>query len=142
MLKHLKHINEELRIAEADDRTLEAMKRNLLFRLGEYKDSILLNVEYDKESGKPKYKYFENIDMRSMLRELNNELTEEFVEDLKVKEFLTDINETMKLKKPKIKRDIRKKFKQYYKDIESTIKKLRGEFKKESYILSYERYNK
>lgn len=126
MLKHLKIISEELRIADVDDETLKAMKSNLLFRLGEYRDSALFNVEYNEENNEVEYKYFDKIDIRSMMRELNNELTEEFVSDLNVHEFLTSINELMNLKEPNIKRKIRKSFEEYYKSIDSKIEEIKS----------------
>lgn len=125
MLKYLKSINEELRVADTDEKTLESMKSNLLFRLGEYRESILSNIEYNLRTNKVEYKNFDTIDIKSMMRELNNELTEEFVADLNVHAFLRKINQLMILKKRNTKRKIRKTFEEYYKSVDLRIDELR-----------------
>lgn len=125
MLKYLKSIKEELRISDTDEKTLESLKSNLLFRLGEYRESILNNIEYNLRTNKVEYKNFDTIDIKSMIRELNNELTEEFVADINVHAFLRKINQLMILKKRNTKRKIRKTFEEYYKSIDIRIDKLR-----------------
>jgi len=125
MLKYLKSINEELRVADIDEKTLESMKSNLLFRLGEYRESILSNIEYNLRTNKVEYKNFDTIDIKSMMRELNNELTEEFVADLNVHAFLRKINQLMILKKRNTKRKVRKTFEEYYKSVDLRIDELR-----------------
>lgn len=126
MLKYLKSINEELKIADADEKTLESMKNNLLFRLSEYRESILNNIIYDTRTNKVEYKNFDTIDIKSMMRELNNELTEEFVADLNVHALLRKVNQIMTLKKRNAKTTIRRTFEQYYKSIDKRIEGLRG----------------
>ena len=125
MLKYLKSINEELRVSDTDEKTLESMKSNLLFRLGEYRESILSNIEYNLRTNKVEYKNFDTIDIKSMMRELNNELTEEFVADLNVHAFLRKINQLMILKKRNTKRKVRKTFEEYYKSVDLRIDELR-----------------
>lgn len=134
MLKYLKSIKEELRISDVDDKTLESMKSNLLFRLNEYKDSILSNIEYNFQTNKVEYKNFDTIDMKSMIRELNNELTEEFVEDLNLSAFLRKINQLMILKKRNTKRKVRKAFEEYYKSVDLRIEELRKGPKDDEYF--------
>jgi polyphosphate kinase len=148
MLKYLKHIKEELRISEIDDKTLDIMKSNLLFRLDEYRQSILDNINYNLATNKVEYKNFDTIQINSMMRELNNELTEDFVKDLNVEAFLRKINQIMILKKRNTKRNIRKTFDEYYHSIEERIEELRNskpgehfdEFEGESSILSRRTY--
>lgn len=95
MLKYLRSIKEELKVSDIDEKTLDAMKKNLLFRLGEYRESILSNIEYNFITNKVEYKNFDTVDVKTMIRELNNELTEDFVKDLNVEAFLRKINQLM-----------------------------------------------
>jgi polyphosphate kinase 2 len=125
MMKYLKHINEELRISDIDNKTLNVMKNNLLFRLGEYRESILSNIEYNFKTNKVDYKNFDTLDIKSMIRELNNELTEGFVKDLNLETFLRKINQIMILNKRNTKRNVRITFDEYYKSIEERIEELR-----------------
>ena len=50
-----KFINEELHIQDMDVNSLNTLKRNLLFRLGEYKTYILSNIFYNLETNKIEY---------------------------------------------------------------------------------------
>ena len=50
-----KFINEELHIQDMDVNSLNTLKRNLLFRLGEYKTYILSNIVYNLETNKIQY---------------------------------------------------------------------------------------
>lgn len=148
MLKYLKSIREELRISEIDEKTLDSMKSNLLFRLGEYRESILSNINYNLLTNKVEYKNFDTIDINSMMRELNNELTEDFVTDLNVEAFLRKLNQIMILKKRNTKRNIRRSFDEYYQSIEERIEELRksksddhfDEFEGEKSILGRRKY--
>lgn len=126
MLKYLKSIREELRISDADENTLETMKENFLFRLNEYRESILNNIVYNHKTNKIEYKDFKTIDIKSMLNQLNNELTQEFVSDLNLEAFLRKVNQIMILQKRNTKKKIRKVFEQYYKSIEERIEQLRS----------------
>lgn len=126
MLKYLKSIREELKISDADENTLETMKENFLFRLNEYRESILNNIVYNHKTNKIEYKDFKTIDIKSMLNQLNNELTQEFVSDLNLEAFLRKVNQIMILQKRNTKKKIRKVFEQYYKSIEERIEQLRS----------------
>lgn len=149
MLKYLRSIKEELKISDIDEKTLDTIKKNLLFRLGEYRESILNNIEYNLRTNKVEYKNFDTIDIKSMIRELNNELTEDFVKDLNVEAFLRKINQLMILKKRNTKRNVRRSFDEYYKSIEERIEELRkspnyddhfDEFEGETSILGRKKY--
>ena len=53
-----KFINEEIRIEKMDEPTLISLKKNLMFRLGEYRTYILANIEYNFTTNKVEYKKF------------------------------------------------------------------------------------
>ena len=49
-------INEEVKIEKMDEKTLDSLKVNLMFRLGEYRTYILSNIEYNLTTNKIEYK--------------------------------------------------------------------------------------
>ena len=120
----LKYINEELKIDEMDDKTLDSIKRNLMFRLNEYKVYILSNIEYDFSTNKVIYKNFEKIDIPIILRELNNEFGDDFIKELNIEPFLRKLNQILELRKRNTKKNIRHEFENYYNSIESRINQI------------------
>jgi polyphosphate kinase 2 len=133
MLKYLKNINEELRVDDIDEKTLKSMKDNFMYRLGEYRVAILANINYNTQINKIEYLNFDKVDINVMMRELTNEFTKEFVEDLNVEAFLRKINQIMELKKRNTKRKVRESFDEYYKSIENRISKLKSDTKDEHF---------
>lgn len=121
-------INEELRIDKLDDKSLNQLKLNLMDRLSEYRTYILNNIVYNMATNKVEYKEFENIDIPTILRELNNEFTNEVVQDMNIETFLRKLNQILDLQKRNTKRRIREEFDEYYNSIEQRISKIsRGE---------------
>jgi polyphosphate kinase 2 len=121
-------INEELRIDKLDDKSLNQLKLNLMDRLSEYRTYILNNIVYNMATNKVEYKEFENIDIATILRELNNEFTNEVVQDMNIETFLRKLNQILDLQKRNTKRRIREEFDEYYNSIEQRISKIsRGE---------------
>jgi len=127
-------INEELRIDKLDEKTLDQLKKNLMHRLSEYKTAILANIVYNMVTNKVEYKetegveYFDLININIILRELNNEFSEEVIKDLNVESFLRNITQILELRKRNTKRKIREAFDNYYNTIEERISKIsRGE---------------
>ena len=130
-------INEELRIDKLDEKTLDQLKKNLMHRLSEYKTAILANIVYNMVTNKVEYKetegveYFDLININIILRELNNEFSEEVIKDLNVESFLRNITQILELRKRNTKRKIREAFDNYYNTIEERISKIsRGGFEK------------
>lgn len=119
-------INEELKISNMDSNTLEQTKRNLMFRLNEYRTYILSNIHYNFKTNQIEYKDFEQIDTKIILRELTNEFSEEFVEELNIFTLLRKLNQILKLKKRNTKKIIRKSFDDYYKSIDVRIDNIKG----------------
>lgn len=117
----MKNLNEELKIKEADNKTLEALIKNLLFRLNEYRVYILSNIEYNFKTNKIEYKQFYKIDIDVILRELRNEFSSDFIQEINMEAFLRKLNQIMKLKKRNTKRKIREAFNEYYYSIEKRI---------------------
>ncbi len=138
MLKYIKSIREELRISETDEKTLEMMKKNLLFRLSEYKGSILDNIHYNLKTNKVEYKHFNKLDLKVMFRELYNELTEDFVKDLNIETFLRKVNQVMLLQKRNTKSKVRRIFDDYIKSIDSRIEQIRTSPKHDVYFDEYD----
>jgi polyphosphate kinase 2 len=116
-----KFINEEVRIEKMDETTLTTLKKNLMFRLGEYRTFILANIEYNLTTNKIEYKNFDKIDIPVIIRELSNEFTTEIVEDLNIDSFLRKLNQIIELKKRNTKRKVREAFDEYYKTIEQRV---------------------
>jgi polyphosphate kinase 2 len=122
MLKKFSNfINEELNIQDMDDNSLKTLKDNLLFRLGEYRTYILNNIVYNFDTNKIEYKEFNQIDIKTIIRELTNEFTEEVIQDLNIESFLRKLNQLLELKKRNTKRKVRESFDDYYKSIEVRV---------------------
>ena len=100
MIYNFKKFNEELKMYDLDENTLSQINDNLLFRLKEYRTSILLNMD-------------KKIDSRTILRELNKEFTKEFMDDLGLEDFLNEVNNILSLEEV-TKRMIRDHFKKLY----------------------------
>ncbi len=121
LMKFITFIGEELRIDKMDPQSVDAVKRNLLARLEEYKRSILDNIVYDLSTNTVSYKNFENIDIKVMMRELENEFTPEAVQDLNIETLLRKISQLMELKRRDTKKNIRKQFEDFAKTLDSRI---------------------
>jgi len=125
MLKHIKSINEELRISDMNDGTISTMKYNLVNKLSEYREYILSNIRYNTRTQEIEYTDFDNLEIDTILRELSNEFTEEFIEDINAKTFLQKINQLLVLKNTSIKKNIRKSFDDYLNSLDSRIEDLK-----------------
>jgi polyphosphate kinase 2 len=133
-----KFINEELHIQDMDVNSLNTLKRNLLFRLGEYKTYILSNIVYNLETNKIEYTEFDSIDTRIMMRELSNEFTEEVIEELNIEAFLRKLNQLLELKKRNTKRKVREAFDDYYRSIEVRVDQIHQGGKKDDHFDQFE----
>lgn len=125
MIFNFTKFNEEVRIEDMDEKTLDATKKHLMFRLGEYKNYILANIVYNMTTNKVEYKDFDRIDIRVILRELSNEYTSEFIEELNIETFLRKVNQILDLKKRNTKRKVREAFDEYYQSIENRINQIK-----------------
>ena len=143
-----KFLNEEVKIDKMDDATLEDMKNQLMYRLSEYRVYILANINYNMLTNKIEYKDFDRIDMKVIMRELTNEYTAEFIEELNIEAFLRKVNQILDLKKRNTKKKVREAFDEYYQTIEDRIKQIRSggetghfdEFEGEGSILPRKQY--
>jgi Mg/Co/Ni transporter MgtE len=113
-------IKEELKISQINDKTLNVLKQNIKDRLFEYKTYLLSNISL--ENDKIIYKYFDRIEKRTIIRELNNEFTSEFIEDLKLEEFIEKLEKIYSEKDRFIKKQIRKAFREYFEYLETVQK--------------------
>lgn len=118
-MKHLKYIN-ELKISQLNSRTIEMMKENLIYKLEEYKNALMINIK--DEDGKIKYENFDRLNTRIIERELNNFLDKDFIEEVKVVRFIKTINMILDSKNKTVKKEVVKLFKEYYKFIDNMIK--------------------
>jgi len=142
-------INEEVKIEKMDDSTIDSLKRNLVFRLGEYRTYILSNIEYNLTTNKVEYKNFDRIEIKVILRELSNEFTQDVVEELNIEAFLRKINQILDLRKRNTKKKVREAFDSYYKGIEERINQIKSagesghfdEFEGEGSILARKQYD-
>jgi len=119
-------IFEDLRIEELDLENLEVMKNNFLTRLNEYRAFILSSITYNSDTEQLEFGDLETIDITVILRELSNEFTKEFVDELNVETFLRKINQILELKKRNTKRKMREAFDEYYSSVETRISQLHG----------------
>ena len=120
-MKHIKKYNEELKIDDIDDKNLKTLKNNYLDRLEEYRQYILTNIEYNLKTNKIEYKEFTRINKAIITRELYNEFTKEFIQDLNLESFLRKLNNIMKSKARDTKKKIREEFKKYISTINKKI---------------------
>jgi hypothetical protein len=60
---------------------------------------ILNNIVYNFDTNKIEYKEFNQIDIKTIIRELTNEFTEEVIQDLNIESFLRKLNQLLELKK-------------------------------------------
>ena len=72
------------------------------------------------------YKNFDKIDIRVIMRELTNEYTLEFIQELNVEAFLRKLNQILELRKRNTKRKVRESFDEYYQTIDNRIEQLRN----------------
>ncbi len=125
MIIKFQKFNEEIHIEDMDEKTLDSTKKHLMFRLGEYKNYILANINYNMLTNKVEYKDFDRIDIRVIMRELTNEYTAEFIEELNIESFLRKINQLLDLRKRNTKRKVREAFDEYYQSIENRINQIK-----------------
>ncbi len=121
LMKFIDFLKEELRIDKMDAASVDTIKRNLLERLSEYKRSILDNIVYDLRTNTVSYKSFEDIDIKVMMRELNNEFTPEVIQDLNIETLLRKISQLMALKRRDTKKNIRRQFEDFARTLDSRI---------------------
>lgn len=133
-----KRILEEIWIEDMDDKSLETLKQNLIFRLGEYRTYILANIIYNFETNKVEYRSFDSIDVKVVIRELTNEFTEEVVSELNIEAFLRKINQLLELKKRNTKRKVREAFDDYYVSIGVRIDQIHKQGKSEDHFDEFE----
>ena len=147
--KFSQFIREEFRIEEMDEKSIQTLKQNLLFRLGEYRVAILSNIVYNFETNKIEYKEYDSIDIKIIMRELSNEFTDDVVRELNVESFLRKLNQILEIKKRNTKRKVRETFDGYFKSIESRIDQIHkmddsedhfDEFESESSLLPRRQY--
>lgn len=133
-----KKIFEEIWIEDMDEKSLETLKQNLIFRLGEYRTYILSNIIYNFETNKVEFRDFSSIDIKVVLRELRNEFSEEVVSELNIEAFLRKINQLLELKKRNTKRKVREAFDDYYVSISVRINQIYQSGKKEDHFDEFE----
>jgi hypothetical protein len=116
ILKFNQFIKEELTLSSLNNRTLSVLKQNIKDRLIEYKTYLLLNIEIIDD--KVIYKEFDRLEKRVIIRELNNEFTQEFVKYLKLEDFLDKLENIYSEKDRNIKIQIIKHFADYFSFLE------------------------
>lgn len=118
MLKYLLKFNESLSVSKLSNVEFEELVGKLESKLDEYKNSILDNVQYNLNTNKIEFKYYENIDIPKILTELTQELGKEVVERFNIEAFLRKIYLILDLKKRNTRKVIKAEFNKYYNSIE------------------------
>lgn len=113
-------IKEELKISQINDETLSVLKQNIKDRLFEYKTYLLSNINVKNKH--VTYKDFDRIEKRTIIRELNNEFTPEFIQELKLEDFIDKIEKIYSEKDRFIKKQIREAFREYFQYLETVQK--------------------
>lgn len=120
------YINEDLKIKDIDDKTLNTLENNFIDKLKEYKEYILSNIEVDPSTNKIKYKEFDKLNIDTIVRELSNEFSDDFIRDINAEAFIRKINQILILKKSNTKKKIRESFSEYNKTIKDRIEQLKS----------------
>jgi len=126
MIFNFTKFNEEISISTLDEKTLKATVDNFKFRLNEYRTYILANINYNFTTNKIEYKDFDKIDIKVIMRELINEYTEEFIQEINVETFLRKLNQILELKRRNTKRKIRESFDDYYQTIDNRVAQVKS----------------
>lgn len=119
LLKYKQFIKEELKISKIDNKTLDVLIGNVKYRLLEYKNYLLSNIEI--LDNKVFYKEFDRLEKRIIIRELNNEFTKEFIDDIKLENLLNNLENIYDEKDISIKSKIRKLFREYFQYLENIV---------------------
>ena len=88
MLRYLKSLNEELNISKLSDEEFDKLVKKVISNLEDYKFSILDNIEYNLKTNKIEYKKFDNINISSILSQLNTNLGKDIVNQFNIESFL------------------------------------------------------
>ncbi len=120
------YINEDLKIKDIDDKTLNTLENNFIDKLKEYKEYILSNIEVDPSTNKIKYKEFDKLNIDTIVRELSNEFSDDFIKRYKCRSFIRKINQILILKKSNTKKKIRESFSEYNQTIKDRIEQLKS----------------
>jgi len=120
ILKFNQFIKEELKISQINDKTLHVLKQNIKDRLTEYKTYLLSNISVEDDN--VIYKDFDQVEVKTILRELNNEFTPDFILELELENLLNKISDLYKQKDRYIKKNIRETFRQYFKYLNNVKK--------------------
>ena len=126
MIFNFTKFNEEISISTLDEKTLKVTVDNFKFRLNEYRTYILANINYNFTTNKIEYKDFDKIDIKVIMRELINEYTEEFIQEINVETFLRKLNQILELKRRNTKRKIRESFDEYYQTIDNRVAQVKS----------------
>lgn len=124
-MRYNNYMNEELKIKDIDDKTLNTLENNFIDKLKEYKEYILSNIEVDPSTNKMKYKEFDKLNIDTIIRELVNEFSEDFIKDINAESFIRKINQILILKKANTKKKIREEFSEYNQTIKDRIKQIK-----------------
>lgn len=124
-MRYNNYMNEELKIKDIDDKTLNTLENNFIDKLKEYKEYILSNIEVDPSTNKMKYKEFDKLNIDTIIRELVNEFSEDFIKDINAESFIRKINQILILKKTNTKKKIREEFSEYNQTIKDRIKQIK-----------------
>ena len=114
MLRYLKSLNEELNISKLSDEEFDKLVKKVISNLEDYKFSILDNIEYNLKTNKIEYKKFDNINISSILSQLNTNLGKDIVNQFNIESFLRKISQILDLKKRNTKKKIKEEFSKYY----------------------------
>jgi polyphosphate kinase 2 len=117
MMRYLKSINEELNISKLSDQEFDKLVKSVIDNLDQYRNSILLNIEYNLKTNKIEYKEFDNINISQMISQLNSDLGNDIVNQFNIETFLRKISQILDLKKRNTKKKVKEEFTKYYRSL-------------------------
>ena len=138
LYKFRSFLNEEINIEIMEEKSLDSIKRKLVFRLSEYRNYIIDNIKYNFKTKKIEYKEDYLIDIKSIIRELSSEFSDHIIIELNIEAFLRKLNQILELKKNNTKKKIKESFNDYYKSLNIRIKKIKEHKEKEEHFDIFE----
>ena len=120
-IKYFNQIFED--IYEMSDEEFNSVFEKVKMELDKYKSSILDNISYNIETNKIEYEQdFDNINIKSIISELNSNIGEDIIKQFNVEAFLRKIYQIIDLKKRNTIKNIKEEFRIYYLSLEDRFK--------------------
>lgn len=112
---YINFITEKMKLSDLDEKSKNTIKTNIVNKMKEWSSYILDNIEVSGSD--VKYKDFDKINSKVMLREFINEFTKEMADELEVEKMIEKISDFMDSKEKDVKKKIRSEFSRFINDV-------------------------